>query len=266
MNSSAKVFEQPQARSLAEAKKAFLDKLLPGLIKSCDVKTAIDVGCGFGYFTKYLAELGLEVSAVDARPENISHALRKNLDAKFDICNIEDPSTGRVGAYDLTLALGLLYHLENPFLAIRNLAALTRKLCIIETITAPFKIPIAVLLDEATGQDQGLNYCALIPSESCFVKMLYKADFQAVYRVTYFPDHQDFRSSVWTRRRRTFLIASKLSLKHPLLLLASEPKHSNQLVHLRFGLGSFLEKEHVRTCAQGLVKIARKVLGAFRLG
>ncbi|MGH7900111.1 MAG: class I SAM-dependent methyltransferase [Thermodesulfobacteriota bacterium] len=236
MNSSAKVFDQSQAVSLAEAKKAFLDKILPVLIKSYEFKTAIDVGCGFGYFTKYLIDLGLEVTAIDARPENLAEASRRNPDAKLEIRNIEDPSIIQSGAYDLTLALGLLYHLENPFLAIRNLAAITRKLCIIETITAPFKTPIAVLVEEGAGQDQGLDYCALIPSESCFVKMLYKSGFRAVYRVSYLPDHRDFRSSVLIKRRRTILIASKLPLEHPLLLLVLEPKYSNQFIHYRFGL------------------------------
>jgi SAM-dependent methyltransferase len=266
MNSSAKVFDQPHARSLAEAKKAFLDKILPEFIKSYELKTAIDVGCGFGYFTKYLTDLGLNVTAIDARPENITQASRRNPNSKFEDYNIEEQSIIRLGSFDITLSLGLLYHLENPFLAIRNLAAITRNLCFIETMIAPFKIPMALLVDEPADQDQGLNYCALMPSESCLVKMLYKAGFRAVYGVSFLPDHRDFRSSVWIKRKRTFLIASKFAIEHPLLLLTSEPKHSNLLVHFRFGLSSFLEKDHVRNYAQGLVKIGRRVAETFRLG
>ena len=37
------------------------------------------------------------------------------------------------GSYDLTLFLGLLYHLENPMGALRILQRITRRMCVVET-------------------------------------------------------------------------------------------------------------------------------------
>ena len=42
--------------------------------------------------------------------------------------NVEDPQVRELGASDLVLCPGLLYHLENPFQAIRNLHALTARI------------------------------------------------------------------------------------------------------------------------------------------
>jgi hypothetical protein len=41
---------------------------------------------------------------------------------------VEDLSLRDIGTVDLVLSVGLLYHLENPFRAIRNFHALTGKL------------------------------------------------------------------------------------------------------------------------------------------
>ena len=42
-----------------------------------------------------------------------------------------------LGQFDVTLMLGLLYHIENPVGAIRLARALTRKVCVIETQVVP---------------------------------------------------------------------------------------------------------------------------------
>ena len=45
----------------------------------------------------------------------------------FYIANVEDSSIAHLGKFDLVLCFGLLYHLENPFAAMRKLYALTTK-------------------------------------------------------------------------------------------------------------------------------------------
>src|SRR5262245_54606566 len=115
------VFDMPHATRFTEARIGFLNKWLPGLTKSESLGTALDVGCGVGYFSRSLSDLGFEVVALDGRPENIAEAQRRYPKVKFAILNLEDPAVQELGSFDLVLCFGLLYHLENPFLAIRNL-------------------------------------------------------------------------------------------------------------------------------------------------
>jgi SAM-dependent methyltransferase len=238
-------FNTPAALLINEARKNFLQKWLPDIIKRHGITTALDAGCGVGFFSRYLIHLGLEVTAFDGRPENLAEARKRNPDVEFKLCDVEDPSIISFGLFDLILCFGLLYHLENPFRAIRNLASLAGSILLIETVVAPTKSLAALLYEENLGQDQGLNYIALIPSESWFVKCLYRAGFPFVYKTTVLPDHKDFRSSLIKKRRRTVLVASKIELHSPLLVVFPEPK-TKHYIWDSFRIGSILESEQVR--------------------
>ena len=247
-------FDTPDAHLINEARKSFLQRWLPDIIKRHHVTTALDAGCGFGFFSEYLKHLGLEVTGFDGRPENLAEASRRNPDVEFRAYDVEDPSIVSFGLFDLVLCFGLLYHLENPFRAIRNLALLTGRVFLIETMIAPTKSLAAFLCEEEERQDQGLNYIALIPSESWFVKCLYRAGFPFVYKTTEFPDHRDFHSSFIRKRKRTFLVASKIELYLPLLVVIPEPK-TKRYIWDSFGIGSMFESEHVRKTLKSALRI-----------
>src|SRR5438067_8834216 len=167
---------------------------------SRQLRTAADVGCGFGYFTRTLLELGLDVTAVDGRAENVAETARRNPSARCETFNVEDPALGRIGPFDLVVCFGLLYHLENPLAAIRNLATLTGDVLLAESVCAPGAAPAAVLYEEDDDIDQGLNYVALIPTEALLVKALYRCGFAHVYRPLVWPDHEYFRATVAKHR------------------------------------------------------------------
>jgi SAM-dependent methyltransferase len=198
-----------------ESRKNFLQEVLPPLIAECGLNTALDVGCGIGFYSQWLSEVGMEVKAFDARSQNVQEAKERYPDVEFYVDDIEKPKMLEVGASDLVLCFGLLYHLENPFLAIRHLNTLAKKISIIESMIAPYSSPSAVLIDEMKRIDQALNYVAFVPSEPCLVKMIYRAGFSYVYRVAPLPNHTDFRTTLRHRRRRTILVASKSRLSHP---------------------------------------------------
>ena len=259
IKSEIEVFDRPHAVSLAEAKKNFLDTFLPWFIQEYNLRTSLDVGCGFGYFSRYLKDLGLEVFAFDGRPENVKQARTKNPDINFEVDNMEDPSiVMRCGQFDLVICLGLIYHLENPFLAIRNLSSLTKKICLIETIVSPSASSITTLIEEGEGIDQGLNYVAQVPSESWLVKVLHKADFRFIYETTKLPEHRDFYSSLLRKKTRKFIIAAKGSLSHPLLKEIHEPKKTNRYIWYSFGVGNLLEYEGIRGALKLCAKLFRK--------
>jgi 2-polyprenyl-3-methyl-5-hydroxy-6-metoxy-1,4-benzoquinol methylase len=216
------VFDQKHTIDICEKRKDTLDALLPGLIAEYSLKNALDVGCGIGYFSGYLETLGLDVVALDGREENIDEARERYQGVDFLVFDVENPDVRELGAFDLVLCLGLLYHLENPFQAIRNMQALTKKILVVESMITPVTEPVAALVDEGKIEDQSLRYIAFMPSESCIVKMLYHAGFENVYRVSPLPDHQDFHNSFSYKKRRTMLVASSQELGLPQLTIVRE--------------------------------------------
>ncbi len=218
------VFDTDYYRLINERRKDFLNELLPSLLTAHDLRTALDAGCGIGFFSHYLAGLGLKVTAFDARAENIAEAKRRLPEIDFYVHDLEDHQVQELGSFDLVLCFGLLYHLENPFRAIRNLHALTGRTLLVESVITPHPLPMAALVEESQGKDQSLRHIALVLSETCLVKMLYRAGFPAVYRVTQLPDHEDFRATLARKRRRTILVASRIRLSSPLPHQVLEPQ------------------------------------------
>jgi ubiquinone/menaquinone biosynthesis C-methylase UbiE len=102
----------------------------------------LDVGCHEGYFSVAMARKGMrEVRGVDVRTQSLEKArlVAETLGLKnlvFDQQNCEQINTEETGQFELCLFLGVLYHLENPMLALRNIARLTSNLCVIETQVA----------------------------------------------------------------------------------------------------------------------------------
>lgn len=220
-------FDMEHYTRITGARINFLNQWLPDLITSQGLKSALDVGCGVGYFSHYLAGLGLEVVALDGRQENVSEAQIRYPNIKFIVKNVEDFAVKELGSYDLTLCFGLLYHLENPFLAIRNLYALTGKILLIESMVTPSSFPVASLVDEVYSEDQSLNYVALVLSESGLVKMLYRVGFPYVYASVISPNHEDFHETHEFHRKRTILFTGKMPIELPFLRLIPEPPTKN---------------------------------------
>jgi SAM-dependent methyltransferase len=221
---TSNVFDEAPAVRFNESRKAFLQGFLPDLVRKAQMTSALDVGCGYGYFSNWLKDQGLRVTAIDGRRDNIAEASRRYPAIEFKTFDIEDPSVAALGSFDLVLCFGLLYHLENPFRAVRNLCALSRLYLVIETQIAPYELPTIQLIEEGVAINQSLAYTACVPSESCLVKMLYRAGFPTVYSAIHLPDHPDFHRSVFRRRLRIVLLASKQEFDHPNFRTVPEPK------------------------------------------
>ena len=116
-----------------------------------------------------------------------------------------------------------------------------QKILIIESVAAPYKKELALLYEEGRQSDQSMNYIALIPSESQFVKMLYRAGFKYVYKTSHYPNHRDFKASFLHKRRRTVLVASKIILEVDNLIPVSESQRTNRYAWYRFGIGYMYE-------------------------
>lgn len=176
--------------------------------------SCLDVGCHEGYYSVAMARKGVrEIRGVDVRETNLEKA-RFVADAlgfsniKYELANCEDISPERHGAHELCLMLGLLYHLENPMLALRRIAAVTTELCIIETQvvdevegasewgfhqwTRPYH-GILALIDEsgeyyADNRETGASPIATCPSPKALAFMLRQAGFRRTRIIAPPPD------------------------------------------------------------------------------
>jgi FkbM family methyltransferase len=201
-------FDQKEYRRLIESRGATAQRVVTRLKPTVELTNAVDAGCGVGFFSQTLAECGLNVCGFDGREENVTEARRRFPHIPFEQADIEEKAILELGKFDLVLCFGLLYHLENPLLAIRNLRGLTGKCLLLESMCLPGEDASMVLREEPSQGDQSLSDVAWYPSEGSLVKMLYRAGFGQVYRVTPLPDHEDFRETTGHIRRRTVLLAT----------------------------------------------------------
>lgn len=101
--------------------------------------TAADIGCHEGFYTQALAREGVPlITGIDVRDINLRKAkfaasVLGYPQITFRQGNLETLNPVDYGQFDLTLFLGVLYHVENPMLCLRHVAAMTREMCVIET-------------------------------------------------------------------------------------------------------------------------------------
>ena len=217
------VFDQSHYLKLIEARGETIRRMVNELKPVLKLSTALDAGCGLGFFSKILQDAGLDVRAFDGRIENIEEARTRFPRISFAQGDVENPGIRKLGEFDLVLCFGLLYHLENPLLAIRNLRALSRKGLLLESMCLPDEKPWMLLRDEGDLADQSLSDLAFYATEGCLVKMLYRAGFARVYRVRVLPAHDDFQDTPEHTRRRTVLFASVEKVSSPELVALDEP-------------------------------------------
>jgi len=223
-------FDIPWAQGFNEVRQNFTKKFLQGVRRQIVLETAVDVGCGVGYFSRFLSDLGFQVLGIDGRDQNVAEAASRHPGIKFLVADAEYLPLQQLNTFDLVLCVGLLYHLENPFRAIRNLHHLTAKVLLIESMCASGSRPNMELIDEGHGENQALNYVAFYPSEPCLIKMLYRAGFPYVYSFNALPAHPLFHASLWRRKARTMLVASREKLNDSELLLAPDVRESWEIL------------------------------------
>ena len=203
------LFDQPFYIEINEARWLAARKILCNI---SDLESCYDIGCGPGWFTEKLSQLGLEVFGVDARQELVEVAAKRVPRARFKVLDITSTeATLLMAPADIVFCFGLLYHLENPFAAIRNLHYLTKQYLFIETQIAPGDGNNLVLISEGQNETQGLNFHAVIPSRRALLKMLYVAGFASVYRFTGRINHSDFVDTAYRLHRREVFLVSKSS-------------------------------------------------------
>lgn len=201
-------FDREEAEIFVAQKKQLIGEFLE---KRKELRSALDIGVGVGKFSDFLTKQNLKVIGIEGRESNVTEAKKRYPAIPFIVGDAENFGSNDIEPADIVFALGLIYHLENPIRALKNLYALTGKILYVESMILPGEPkPIALLADEGQTESQGLNYRAFIPSENCLVKMLRIAGFKLVYKQNPPPEFiQAFP------RNRTILVASKTELNGP---------------------------------------------------
>ena len=172
----------------------------------------LDIGCHEGFYSVAMARKGLsKVHGIDVRPSSLEKArfvadalgLSNIVYEERDCENLESAAP-----YELCLFLGVLYHLENPMLCLRNISRLTSEVCIVETQvidevegyaewgakdwTRPYH-GILALIDESgefynQNAETGASPVATCPSPRALTFMLRQAGFRRVEIIQPPPD------------------------------------------------------------------------------
>jgi SAM-dependent methyltransferase len=135
-----------------------------------DLRVA-DLGCLEGGFALALAQRGMDVVGIEARAKNLKKAefLAKYFklpNLKFELGDVKNFTRETFGDFDVVLALGILYHLDEPTAWLRQIAQATRSVLVIDSHYAPADDASLALIDKRIAQlsalepieDQGRTY------------------------------------------------------------------------------------------------------------
>ncbi len=176
----------------------------------------LDLACHQGWYAAQVAVRGAgEVLGLDIRDEHIRMAsLIRNVSGMdnllFRMGDLYAVNPAHYGIFDLTLFLGILYHLDNPIGALRTARSLTSRLCVLETQvarTAPVlhsawgssgemrQGPGIAVLPADDAHAKGTSDVVLVPTLDALTRMLYAVGFDRLYVVFPPPDaHEQFAS------------------------------------------------------------------------
>ena len=196
--SMVEVFET-RRRMVEGVVAAHFGERLPGI-------RCLDIGCHEGFYSFAMARLGVgRVTGLDVRERNLARArfaARQfgHVGMEFRVRNVETLDPASLGEFDLTLLLGVVYHLENPVRALRNVRAVTKELCVVESQVIdevegetewgerdskrPYSGVLAFIDDsaefDANNNETGHTPIALCPSPKALEFMLLQAGFARV--------------------------------------------------------------------------------------
>jgi hypothetical protein len=195
----------PEVEGIFETRRVMVERAAEAYFgaRLADI-SCLDVGCHEGFYSVAMARKGVSrVVGVDVREDNLSKArfvaeVLQLFNTSFRQGNCEQLPAGDLGRHELTLFLGVLYHMENPMLCLRNLAKLTTEMCLVETQvidevegatewgaqawTRPYQGALAVI-DESgefysnDNKETGSTPVALCPSPRALLFLLKQAGF-----------------------------------------------------------------------------------------
>lgn len=210
------VFDDAAYQEINRARLAHVDSLQLGL----GGKTVLDVGAGVGDLTGFFVEKGCAVTCAEGRSENVAVLKQKFPSVPAHVANVETDPLQPLGRFQVVFGYGLLYHLESPVAALRNMASVCDEIMLLETMICDFDGPVMRLVDETFQFSQALDGMGCRPSPSFITLALLRVGFPHVYAPKLPPEHPHFqfewRNNLETRRGNVPLRAIFIAARTPL--------------------------------------------------
>ena len=204
-------------------------------------KSVLDVGCNAGFYTVELKRRGAgRVLGVDAQRNLVRQAqfVREVLELEIEYrrTSVYDLHPRDIGQFDVTLALGLIYHCKHLVLALERLFAVTRELLVLETaIYPPERLPgsfrhsaggkLALLHPlayvENPGDSKEAIYNWFLPGVESLQALLRNVGFD---EVELFPATQDDRAIFACRKRQPYPDSMSISYLAAALSVEEGPR------------------------------------------
>lgn len=214
-------------------------------------KRVLDVGCNAGFYSIEMKRRGAaRVVGVDSQRDLIRQAqfVRRVLgvDVEYERLSVYDLDPIQMGQFDITLALGLIYHCKHPVLALEKLFAITRELLVIETaVYPPEKAPDSFEYDEGgsrptlhplayienTADAKEAIYNWFLPSVNALTALLKNVGFE---RIEIFPGVQADRVIAACYKREPYPDSRAVNYLAARLTLSSAPATARPAEVLRF--------------------------------
>lgn len=223
---------------------------LPGDLSG---QTVLDVGCNAGFYAIETKRRGAaRVLGIDSQRELIRQAnfVRNvlDLDIEYRRMSVYDLDPREIGQFDLTLALGLIYHCKHLVLALEKLFLVTRKVLILETaIYPPEKVPdsfvyaeggaeptlhpMAYIENQADAKEAVFNW--FVPGTAALSALLKNIGFD---QVDVFPGTQTDRAVIACYKRAPYPDSRAISYLASKLTLVNGPSVIGAGAQVRFAL------------------------------
>lgn len=189
-------------------------------------RRVLDVGAGPGHLAQFFLQRGCDVVCLEGRAENLERMRELYPRLEIRLFDVERDDWSDLGRFDVVFCYGLLYHLEDPFRAIRQMASVCDDLLLVSTMVADHELPLVRMEEETAAYTQALRSVGCRPTPSFVTLALRTVGFEQVYAPLEPPDHPDFRFS-WrndlSSQRdghllRCVFVASRRPLENPALI------------------------------------------------
>ena len=214
-------------------------------------QSVLDVGCNAGFYCIEMKRRGAtRVLGIDSQRELIRQAnfVRNVIDLEIDYqrMSVYDLDPRRLGQFDITLGLGLIYHCKHLVLALEKLFLVTRRLLVLETAiyppqntpqsfvypvggTEPMLHPIAYIENQPDAKEAVYNW--FLPGTAALTALLKNIGFD---EVKMFPSAESDRAVLACHKKEPYPDSRAISYLGSKLTLRSGPSQSHRGEVLRF--------------------------------
>ena len=184
------IFDAPKIVHMAKVRLAHLESL--GL--RLRGKRVLEVGSGIGHLTHWLEARDCEVVSTDGNALNVVDNLRRHPWRKGKVFVADLEQTGShdwLGAFDVVLCWGVLYHLGKPARCILDMAAVCTDLFLLETKVNPTDNGGTNISRERPDRDRAIHGRNCKPARNWVMQRL-KREFGYAYVTRQQPNHPFF--------------------------------------------------------------------------